>query len=607
MASLVLQHSRRCVHQGCTLTRRLVPVSSLSTLRLSNDSNKQNERLLRRRWISSNSASLPTTTATPAAAVRSTTTNPQGRLAKSLYRQLLRWCQDTGSDFPLSSFVPPVTLHAPTSIDEQMLQSLLFQQADDDSIMKLLPSNAKIAPTFLTVPIHTARDAMLFFKAIYRMNRHHHYHVDQNNNNIDQHQKQRVTWAFQAMKSLNELTDSINEMKAQAELHKNREGVKFNVGQVVQHKKERWRGVIVGWDHQDDRTIPTSLTLKEYTRDATKENIQYTLNIDSGDQKGFQLESDAAVVVDQGDLVPVQDVSICRIQNRWNRRQFERFDAINNAFVPNDALAFAFPNDITSIQRIHTYTTSADRTNELGRKIVAATQDIASRLHKSILSINPSAKKDKSSLVASLEESLSNLSIGNVLSNEEQFARQRPSDHALAIMHLRSLHKITMDTFGMLWQRRIAHAHVDTIQFKLGDIVVHTKYGFRGIVIAWDPKPKVDVSHWDGLQHIDNPNDEPFYHIIPDQSDCVKIFGGERPFRYVCQQNLERCPRSRTNIDVDITAHDGWEEDKVGARYTAPDIEKVRDNCAIDLSGLPWSGSHMFALHVVQVWRRYWR
>jgi hemimethylated DNA binding protein len=109
------------------------------------------------------------------------------------------------------------------------------------------------------------------------------------------------------------------------------------------------------------------------------------------------------------------------------------------------------------------------------------------------------------------------------------------------------------------------------IQFNLGDIVQHKVYGFRGVVVGWDPKPVVDVSNWDGLVEIENPNEKPFLHIRTDTRDCEEAFGSERPFRYVCQENLELCPRHRTLIDPELD----WKSDETEARYIAPEHMKV--------------------------------
>ena len=76
-------------------------------------------------------------------------------------------------------------------------------------------------------------------------------------------------------------------------------------------------------------------------------------------------------------------------------------------------------------------------------------------------------------------------------------------------------------------------------------------------MISWDPYPQTDVSNWDGLQDIEGDvKNMPLYHIIPDLSDTVKVFGKERPFRYVCQENLEFC--SENELDIEVILDDSW-------------------------------------------------
>ena len=103
-------------------------------------------------------------------------------------------------------------------------------------------------------------------------------------------------------------------------------------------------------------------------------------------------------------------------------------------------------------------------------------------------------------------------------------------------------------------QRNVSSAH--RIKYPLGTIIRHTKYDFRGVVVGWDPRPTVDVSNWDGLQDVKgNVNEMPFYHVFPDRNDAVKAFGGPRPFRYVCEENLEICTGEDFGwglLDVDL-------------------------------------------------------
>jgi hemimethylated DNA binding protein len=139
---------------------------------------------------------------------------------------------------------------------------------------------------------------------------------------------------------------------------------------------------------------------------------------------------------------------------------------------------------------------------------------------------------------------------------------------SLATLHLRALLNLSLETMEILFQRQTSVEHVGKLRFAIGDIVHHKFFDFRGVVVAWDPKPSIDVSRWDGLGHIDNPNEIPFYHVIPDQGDCVEAFGGERPMRYVCEDNLEECLPNRKMIDVDLEPE--WGRDPADGSYVAP-------------------------------------
>lgn len=87
--------------------------------------------------------------------------------------------------------------------------------------------------------------------------------------------------------------------------------------------------------------------------------------------------------------------------------------------------------------------------------------------------------------------------------------------------------------------------------------------------MGWDPYPKADVSTWDGVQGIvGDVNKMPFYHVIPDLNDTVKAFGQERPFRYVCQDNLVICPPNEQDIEVSLD--EGWSASEGGLEFKPP-------------------------------------
>lgn len=148
--------------------------------------------------------------------------------------------------------------------------------------------------------------------------------------------KQRISTAFEALKSLNQLTGGLTSLEEQREKHLDRTGVEYNVGQVVQHKQERWRGVITGWQRVETATSDdklTSLTRKSYDYSSSGDNesedigsnpsstdkeaigdsnIQYTVILDSGDahllggRRNVHDESGEPVAM-QSDLELVED------------------------------------------------------------------------------------------------------------------------------------------------------------------------------------------------------------------------------------------------------------------------------------------------------------
>ncbi|KAL3902407.1 MAG: hypothetical protein SGARI_005850 [Bacillariaceae sp.] len=108
-----------------------------------------------------------------------------------------------------------------------------------------------------------------------------------------------------------------------------------------------------------------------------------------------------------------------------------------------------------------------------------------------------------------------------------------------------------------LWTRRSSQGAVQKVKYALGEVVQHKKYGFRGVVVAWDAEPAYE-----------NPEQYPFYHVIPDPGDVLVAFGGERPWRYVCEENLEPCPNENKRIDVDLEPE--WSYDSSAGAYTPP-------------------------------------
>lgn len=251
----------------------------------------------------------------------------------ALYRQVLRWCESTEDNFPLSYFVPPIYLKPP-QVDAESLRLLATGDEKSRIHSSMIPSKSKIEEHQATYFIQSTHDIKAYARVMFRLNSR------QSNPDI---QKQRVTAAFEGIKSLNELTVLLESFKENRERHMDRENVRFRVGQgktfleflfiatemprsdivsnisnrkVVKHKTEEWRGVIIGWakiveEVEIGSKKSSSLTKKTYTIDPV-DNIRYSLYLDSGDahlhsarRREYQHPSMAEVY--QSDLEPVED------------------------------------------------------------------------------------------------------------------------------------------------------------------------------------------------------------------------------------------------------------------------------------------------------------
>lgn len=348
---------------------------------------------------------------------------------------------------------------------------------------------------------------------------------------------------------------------------------------VVRHTIEDWRGIVVGWERTDNESTSneeptTSLTKKNYPLDPA-DNVKYMVVVDGNDahlhyskRRESNLSSIAEVL--QSELETVNDESLRRIRSSHVSDFFKRFDSETNSFVPNEILAYEFPADIDDFPQFQLSKESEDAS----KNIIAGTQEAATHLRSLILGYTSAPETRDLKLLGFFLDKLSALSEGDVLSVQDKLSAEHIPSNKLAAMHLQQLLNLTVNVGELLWQKRRSVENEKEIKFGLGDVVRHKLYGFRGVVVAWDPEPSFDVSRWDGLQHIKDPQNFPFYHVIPDQDDCIDAFGAERPSRYVCEENMESCPVEQRQIDVDLEPE--WEFNHTDRVYSPPDDLKVR-------------------------------
>ena len=262
---------------------------------------------------------------------------------------------------------------------------------------------------------------------------------------------------------------------------------------------------------------------------------------------------------------------------------FKRFDPHNKVFIPNDVVAYEYPMDVES-NLLSIPVMEAEKSKEAALQVIQGTEEVNEHLKRIIFDYTSAPETRKLKLLGLFLERMTKISNGDVLPVKDRFTADHISKTKLAAYYLKHLISLSEDIGDLLWNRRRYMENASHIQFSVGDIVKHKEYGFRGVIVASDPEPAVDVSRWDGLQHIKNPETYAFYHVIPDQRDCIEAFGSERPTRYVCEANLDPCPTSERNIEVDLEPE--WVYDSTNGHYVPPDDIKFKFGVDLGDEGL---------------------
>ena len=284
------------------------------------------------------------------------------RVPTTLYRQILHWCRRY-RNVPFSP-LPPVTLSPPHQVNSAALKRLkdmraLLLNVDTNNIIDnnkkewgeigghpahyaMYKEGVVVSDDLITFPeINNANDLQGVIRSIYWLNNQHtieevHSAAITDINavvNEENDTKEQISLAFEAIKSCNQLSFSeLDTRRGKREMsmkvrQKNGEsdekGVIFHVGQVVQHKNDKWRGVVVGWDIEknknDDGQLLSSLTTKQYslhsmsdglseaTTTKSKKKVQYTVLVDYYDNKLLLQSAKTVTLESQDDLVSVTD------------------------------------------------------------------------------------------------------------------------------------------------------------------------------------------------------------------------------------------------------------------------------------------------------------
>ncbi len=243
------------------------------------------------------------------------------------------------------------------------------------------------------------------------------------------------------------------------------------------------------------------------------------------------------------------------MKNNLVKQYFTKF--AGGHFEPNVKLSYMYPLDrFSNRSRAIAGSDSVQKTREVELKcaslalmtstsaITRGMQVISNRLLSPFSELSHQSDKDidgSISLLSSLKSCIQSMP-----------ASEDSPKHESAIPLLAKLYHFHVKINSMLATRKSNQEHKHRIHFALGQVVKHKQFGFRGVIIAWDPKPRMDVTNWDGLTDIERPQEKPFFHILPDVNDCISAFGGPRHFRYVCQDNLELGPIEKTQLDLEM-------------------------------------------------------
>lgn len=451
-------------------------------------------------------------------------------LAKTLYRQILKWTVRTGSQVPFDP-MPPLTL-VPPRVDATTLRLLsleiqnihvwdegIYSSASDDSdvsafnmddvrkeirfIAKQMPINTIVREHQITVPMHNADDIRKATRMIYKLNSI----GPQSRLDLDCI-KDRVNLGFEVFKSLNQLSELLDGRKLSREKHMDRLGVKFHVGQVVQHKTKRWRAIVAGWEkniHEAQSEQNTSLTQKDYKFGAHRDDddmnemeiqmqvqtlpesnhspevVEYILHLDQGDAAFSRTRVLGSTKVKEKELDLVVDNDLKRVRNSLVKHQFTGFDNINMEFIPGKVLQYEYPVETTSDIQQDSHDVCKETKYDLDKHenakvVLDGVKTIASQLHRIILDTSSCAEARNIPILYELERK-----IQEIVDQEQGYeSSDAMSSHKLAIKCLNRFIGLASEVNSVMWQRNRAKENKDRVHFPLGSVVRHKKYGFRG-------------------------------------------------------------------------------------------------------------------------------
>lgn len=101
---------------------------------------------------------------------------------------------------------------------------------------------------------------------------------------------------------------------------------------------------------------------------------------------------------------------------------------------------------------------------------------------------------------------------------------------------LRLLNTRYHTTMESMLQTRLEHLRAKKNKYRIGHVFQHKKFSYRGVIYGYDAQCERDAQ-WQAQMNVSNPN-QPFYYVLPDASDSIRLFGGPRLTKYVAEENI---------------------------------------------------------------------
>jgi len=327
--------------------------------------------------------------------------------------------------------------------------------------------------------------------------------------------------------------------------------VVFSVGDVIKHKQFDYRGIVVGfdrrpaldvqtWDGVQDLPSGVEQPFLHVMADVHDMRLRYGHENDSSPSFRYVAQENAVRLSakDRDGLVVANDLHI-DIAHPSVDELFYYYSTSRGRFVPTPALLYKYPtleknetdNDDNGEDTLH---------RARGGLRSTSCSDVSTALSfvsEIMQSVGEDACVAAGNTLETNESDISDYEVdilsGMRRSLEKARAREESGDRAArCLSSMRSLIKVYSKCSALTDKRRLVQHRdpAEPIDFELGQIVRHRKFGYVGVVCGWE-EPDAYRS----------PQDSDFVRVIPDFETVRRLFPHQRPLGVVkdSASNLE--------------------------------------------------------------------